>query len=66
MNNAIRDQICDLTNGLLGRIVSLVKETAIKIIVNELPETIAIPQLQEIAEELELIGWKTPKSEEGE
>ena len=65
MNNTIRDQISNLTNGLLGRIVCLVKETAIKIIVNELPEVVTIDLLQETARELELADWKSLLMEEG-
>ena len=62
VDNQIRESIIELTDGLLGRIIHLIKETAIQIIFNELQETITTDLLIQTAEELELIDWNVKNS----
>ncbi|MFX1297308.1 MAG: TniB family NTP-binding protein [Promethearchaeota archaeon] len=51
----IREKILVYTEGLLGKIITLLKETAMKIISEQLPEEITLELLGQIAVELEYI-----------
>ena len=67
----ILDEILELTDGLLGKIIWLLRDTATKIIEEghvdkERGEIITIDLLRETAAELEMIDWKKPEKEEEE
>ncbi|NVM54052.1 MAG: TniB family NTP-binding protein [Candidatus Helarchaeota archaeon] len=52
-NDEIREKIIEYSQGLLGRIITLLKETAIKIFCDKLPEKITPEILKETAIDLE-------------
>lgn len=57
-NETIRNQILQLTDGLLGKIVLLIKRIAVNLISNGQPEIITTDQLIVAAKELEMQGWE--------
>lgn len=54
----IRNQIIQITDGLLGKIVLLLKRIAVNLISNGQPEIITTDQLITTAKELKMKGWE--------
>ncbi|MFQ5980899.1 MAG: TniB family NTP-binding protein [Candidatus Heimdallarchaeota archaeon] len=63
-DSEIRKHILQLSDGLLGKIVLLVKRAARRIIREGLPEDITYSLVTEIAEECRSVKWKFEKDEE--
>jgi len=61
MDEGIREYILDITDGILGKVIMLLKETAWNIFYNQWEEIITLDLLKMTAKQLKSSGWSNTK-----